>query len=471
MSQNNFDNERNEQSALFSEDVKKTQKMPKRINVSTFLCSAVALVLAAVMLTYTLCSCEYSRQNIDNALSGADTVENTSGLSKELAIIEELFRQYSFEELDPEEQKNAVLKAYVAATGDRYAEYYTDEEYAELVADIGGETQGIGINIINSSVTTETGAEYKGLKVINVVKDSPAYGKLKTGDYIIAVGTLDDNTTINALGYDKALKQLQGVAGTDAEFVVYRAGHAENGGFIGFSIRRAAFESDSVMYKKADADVGANIGVIKIIEFDSTTPTQVKAAIEDLKNVQGCNKFVFDVRYNPGGTLDSIVAVLSLFLDEGDVVISTKDKAGNEETMTVKPVQSANSCTVLAEDIGKYRDLDMVVLCNESTASAAELFTANFRDHGLGAIIGVKTYGKGSMQSYISLANFGCSGVLKMTRHMYYPPSGIGYDGIGIEPDYRVELSEAAAGQSIYDIMGTKTDNQLTEAVKYFKNN
>ncbi|MBR2432197.1 MAG: hypothetical protein IKB23_04700, partial [Clostridia bacterium] len=96
------------------------------------------------------------------------------------------------------------------------------------------------------------------------------------------------------------------------------------------------------------------------------------------------------------------------------------------------------------------------------------LFVANFRDHGLGAIIGTKTYGKGSMQSYIDLSYFGCEGVLKITRNMYYPPSGVSYDGEGIEPTYTVGMSDEAKKVSIYETMGKATDNQLLEAVKHF---
>ncbi len=460
MSKDNFEKNQSSEnvSELFSDNTENEQKPPRRVTLTTFICTCIALVLAAVMLTYTLCNTAYQAK-----LAEARQVDE---LASELAVLERIFSQYSFEEFDEEQLKTAVLKAYVAATGDRYAEYYTNEEYASLVADIGGESQGIGINVINSEVEAN-GVTYKAFQVINVTQGSPADSAgLWFGDYIIAVGTLEDNATINALGYDKALKDLQGVKGTYAEFLAYRPSAQE---IIPFSILRDKFEASSVIYKKAEGDVGDGIGVIKITEFDSTTPKQVKNAIEGLK-AEGCDKFVFDVRYNPGGTLDSIVAVLSFFLDEGDTVISTKDKAGTEQITKVAPVDAKDGCPVAKEDIGLYKDLDMVVLCNSSTASAAELFTANFRDHELGATVGTKTFGKGSMQSYINLAYFGCNGFLKLTRHMYYPPSGESYDGIGIEPMYKVELDGQAAQFSIYEIMGTQKDNQLTEAVKYFKN-
>ncbi len=442
---------------------------PRRVSLVGAVCTCVAFVLAAVMLTFTLCQSAYEARLRDVQINGGTVsgAEDESQLSYELRVLEQIFKTYSFEELDEKTMRTEILKAYVRATGDEYAEYYTNEEYAALVADMGGETQGIGINIINSSVEIG-GVEYKALEVINVVKDSPAMkAELNFGDFIIAVGTLEEHTTINELGYDMALKQLQGVKGTEAQFLVYRKSTAQT---LPFSIVREKFQSDSVMYRKADADVKEGTGIVKILEFDRTTPTQVKAAIEALKN-EGCDKFVFDVRYNPGGELSSIVAVLSLFLEEGDTVISVKDKAGNTEVTRVAPVESVTGCSVKAEDIGIYKDLNMVVLCNGSTASAAELFVANFRDHGLGDIIGTRTYGKGSMQSYLSLAYFGCDGVLKITRHMYFPPNGESYDGKdkGIQPTHAVDVSEEASKLSIYKIMGTKDDNQLVEAVKYFK--
>ncbi len=436
----------------------KPPKKPIRLSLTVFVCSLVAAILAAVMLTSALLSSAYQKKlaeaKSDGAQNGAQ-IEKGS-LEYDLEVLRAIFEQFSFAELDEEQLRTVVLKAYVYATGDKYAEYYTDEEYAALTADLGGKTQGIGINIINAE-TEIGGVTYKGLKIINVIKSSPAEkNELKVGDFIIAVGNSDENQTVSSLGYDTALKNLQGVAGTTAEFLAYRPSTGE---ILEFSILREEFTSESVMYKKADADVGENVGIIKIIEFDATTQSQVAGAIDALKG-EGCDKFVFDVRYNPGGTLNSIVDTMSLFLNEGDTVLSYKDKAGTETVGKVR----ASALT------GKYRGLNMVVLCNGNTASAAELFVANFRDHGLGEIIGEKTYGKGSMQSYIPLSNYGCNGYLKITAHMYFPPSGVGYDGTGIEPTKTVAQSDEALSMNIYDIMGTSKDSQLVAAVEYLKN-
>ena len=104
----------------------------------------------------------------------------------------------------------------------------------------------------------------------------------------------------------------------------------------------------------------------------------------------------------------------------------------------------------------------------ENSASAAELFTSALRDHELAQIVGVKTYGKGSMQSMISLKYFGLEGVLKLTTNLYFPPCGESYDGVGIVPDVEVALDEALENRNIYEISDAE-DNQLQAAIKTLK--
>ena len=452
-------------------------KKQRRVSLTTLICTCVAVCLAAVMLTYTVCSSIYqvklAEVKLENSSNG--TPSQTLGGFSELELLRQIFEAYSFEELDDKQILTEVLKAYVRATGDDYAEYYTNEEYKALMSNMSGDSQGIGINVINSKVSMG-GYEYKALKVINVMKDSPAEkADVRVGDYIVAVGTEAENTTFNELGYDNGLSKLQGVKGTLAEFISARAVDGEYK-TIAFSVVRDEFKTTSIMSTAVEDPAGGKkIGVVKLIQFDSTTPVQFEEAVDSLR-AQGCEKFVFDVRYNPGGELTSIVAVLSFFLDEGDTVISVKDNLGEGETTYVAAVDHEDELysDVKKEDIGKYKELigRSVVLCNGNTASAAELFVANFRDHGLGTIVGETTYGKGSMQSYISLSYFGYDGVLKLTRHMYYPPNGESYDGKGIEPNEKVELSEEAKKYNIYDIFGNaKIDNQLSKAINILNNN
>ncbi|MBE6577870.1 MAG: hypothetical protein E7653_07025 [Ruminococcaceae bacterium] len=471
-----------ESRAFFSSEstsavTEQTKKKPERkVSLVTFICSCVAVALAAVMLSLSASTIFYEIK-LAQVKEEAPTVQtgdpNVTSEISELELLRQLFEKFSFCDLDEEQMKLAVLRAYVEATGDKYARYYTDEEYEELITTLGGDTEGIGINIINSEVVVG-GVTYKALKVVNVMKNAPAdTAGLKRGDYIVAVGTLAENTAINVIGYDEALAALKGASGTQAQFLVYRQ---EDTDYVlkEFAITRAPFETSYVMQTSVThPTTSEKIGVVLITQFYYETPKQVSDAIEALK-AEGCTKFVFDLRNNPGGLMTSIVATLSYFLEEGDTVISVVDKPGNSEITKVAPINSytgqETACNVKAEDIGKYKDLNMVVLCNEGTASAAELFVANFRDHELAKIVGTTTYGKGSVQTYVPLAYYGFSGYIKMTVKMYYPPCGVGYDGIGIQPHVNVELSSLAATKNVYDIFGDLSiDNQLAEAIKYFK--
>ena len=448
----------------------------KSVQWTPIICAFVSIVIAAAMLASSITSIVYEKRIADMMLNAPTTQpgdpDETAEMS-ELELLGKLFEIYSFSELDEEQIKIAVLRAYVSATGDEYARYYTDEEYETFRNSIEGDNKGIGINIIESSVTVD-GKKYDALKIVNVISNTPAEkAELKRNDYIVAVGTLDDNETVSYLGYDGARAALAGDVGTNAEFLVYRYNGTDYE-LIEFSVTRDEFTTEYVTSTTVvDPDTSEKIGVVLITQFYFDTPTQVSQRVDALV-ADGCTKIVFDLRDNPGGLLSSIVATLSYFLDEGDPIISVKDKQGNTEVIKVAPISmytgAEASCNVSTEDIGKYKHLDMAVLCNGNTASAAELFVANFRDHEIGTVVGTTTFGKGSVQSYIPLYRFGYTGVLKMTVKMYYPPCGEGYDGIGIEPDVTEKLSDEAEKRNKYDIFGDlSVDNQLAEAIKHFK--
>lgn len=446
------------------------RKKPRTISLPTFVFSLVALVLAAVMATHTFTQSYYKKKlgevSKGNVTQGSEKVEGTFD---ELELLRALFKTYSYYDIDDEELISSVLKAYVEATGDIHAEYYTKEEYEAITESSAGNSQGIGINVIYTTANCE-GTDYEVFKVINVEPDSPAKENgIMVGDLIVNVKIGDELVTVESLGYYVALSELRGEEGTRAEFRVYRPDSTEK--WIDFSVERREIKTSSVMKRVCATD--PDVGIVKITEFNLTTPKQFSDAVEYLKG-EGCTKFVFDVRYNGGGDLRSISAVLSYFLDEGDTILSTEDRGGNIEVLKVAPVSyqgEAADCSISTSDIGKFKGLDVAVLCNGRTASAAELFTATFRDYGMGSVVGTKTYGKGSMQSIMSLALFGYDGALKLTTKMYFPPCGEGYDGVGITPDegFEVELDEALATKNIYEITDAE-DNQLQKAIESLKN-
>lgn len=475
----NIDNEKEEFSAYnfniermyeqSGEISPKEEKKPKKISVGTFIISAVALILVAVMLTWYVCFGVY-RTKLSEVADGGVVVVGDSEAVSELELLSAIFETYSYFELDEQEMTDALLKSYVAATGDRYAEYFNAEEYDAFIESAMGNSEGIGINIIYTTIKVDT-MEYKVLKVTNVTRESPAMkAGMKVGDLIFYVGT-DSETreSISALGYDEALSRLKGESGTKAEFTVLR--ERDDGSYeeIPFSVTREAITSDSVLHHLCTTD--NSVGIVKIIGFDYTTPAQFTRAVDELR-AAGAEKFVFDVRYNGGGDLASIVAVLSYFLDEGETIISTVNRQGKGSAIRAGVIDSysgdASGCNVSREDIGKYKDLRVAVLCNGSTASAAELFTATFRDYNIGKIVGTTTFGKGSMQSILSLEFFGLEGALKLTTNMYFPPCGESYEGIGIVPHVEVELDEALKDKNIYEFTDAE-DNQLAAAIETLK--
>ncbi|MBQ2999456.1 MAG: hypothetical protein IJD64_03250 [Clostridia bacterium] len=449
---------------LFSDNGAPAPKKVKRISLHTAIFAGIALVLASVMLTYTCLSGVYKKRIIE--------VQNETLVSGDdryypFELFDQIFSQLSFAELDEEEMMAAALKAYVYATGDPYAAYYTAEEYAAMMASSEGKTQGIGVNVAYTKIEYD-GKTQEVIQVFHVTKDSPADDEengVKPGDVIYAVESNGSFLTVDSLGYEAALQKLQGVAGTTAKFQILRKENGVWSAPIERSVVRAEFTSDSVYGEVSDS---GEVGIIRIIQFDLTTPKQFSAEVDRLKKA-GCERFVFDLRNNPGGTLQSIEAILSYFLSEGDVLIRVKDKAGNEEISKVKSVKYSGiyeGCSVSESDIGKYKDLNAVVLCNGGTASAAELFTATFRDYDLGAIVGEKTYGKGSMQTIMPLVQYGYTGALKLTTAMYYSGKDTkGYDGIGIDPDHKVALE----GEGSIYIREEADDNQLRFAIDLLK--
>lgn len=447
------------------------QRKPVRVSLQSFIVTTVALVLAAVMLTYTVCTTMYRKRlgvaHLENVTQGSVDAYG------KLDMIRMLFEKYSYLGVDDEAMLDAVIKEYVSLTGDRYAVYYNADEYAEHLQVSSGNVSGIGINLAPAELLVD-GVAYRALKITRVTNGSPAeLAGVKPGDNIAWIGGADSATLVGDMpSYNAALEAMKDEKGSLAEFSVFRE---KDGGYekLHFSIERTNIEVPSATGKVSVSD--PKTGIVRISRFNSNTPRQFDKAIDDLL-AAGCENIVFDLRGNPGGAVDSVVAILSRLLNEGDTLFSSVDANGTAETITVKVIDDLTGddadCNVAAEDIGKYRAAisKMAVLCDGSSASAAELFAANIRDYSLGKIVGVKTYGKGSAQSVIPLAYFGFTGALRLTTKMYFSPSGEGYDGVGIYPteNYNVELNEEASKYSVESIP-EELDNQLRAALDSFK--
>ncbi len=363
----------------------------------------------------------------------ADPAQGTDGLSDKIGEIRELIDQYSIREYDPDELSKYSMYGYVAGIGDPYAVYLDAESYSAMFEDLSGDMQGIGISVIYNP-------DMLGIEVVDVFPDSPAYDAgVEVGDVIMFCG--DDLVSVASLGYDKAISMLRGERGTVAKFVVYRGeNYTEE---VVFEVERAYITEQTVRYRLYSED--PSIGIIRITGFNTATVTQFAEALAALE-AEGVEKLVFDVRNNPGGELNSICEIIDMIVPEGPV-IRLEYKGRDVETY----YKSDN----------KEINMPMAVIANGQTASAAELFTSALKDYGKATVVGVKTYGKGCMQSIIPLS-FG--GGVKLTTALYYPPYSENFDGVGVEPDIEVKMEGEAAKKNLYKLTDTE-DTQLQAAV------
>ncbi|MEE0970377.1 MAG: S41 family peptidase [Clostridia bacterium] len=423
--------------------------MKKNISFITLI---ICIIVASVIVfasTFTILSgvhrAELAKAYGENTIDGDQNAELPSSGDKrfyeeKLEVIEDIFRYYSYYDLDTEAILDTMIDGFAYGTGDRYAEYYNAEEFALLTAENEGEMQGIGINVVFNS-------DYKAIEVINVMPDSPALDAgVLPGDLIVKVGIGENAQNVSELGYNPALASLQGTAGTICDFTVARGEYYED--IIDFSIERKFVTVQTVTHHISSEN--PEIGILRILSFDGVTPTQFFEALDDL-TAKGAKKFVFDVRNNPGGDLNSICEILDFILPEGPI-IRTRDKNGVGNTISSGP-EEFNS--------------PMVVLCNENTASAAELFTSALMDYKKAISVGGVTYGKGSMQTLLPLSDG--SGI-KLTTKMYFPPFSEGYDGIGITPDIEIQMPEELKNVNLFKISDNE-DTQLQRAIKYLNEN
>ena len=428
--------------------------MSKKISIGATAAVVALCCLATFQGTYLFLQNKFEEKFIDNAvLSSGGTTASASGngvslmlggdsedfltrVTNKLAEVDALYRNYYIGELDDELLIDSVIAGYVMGTGDDYAAYYNTEGFESLIQDLEGETAGIGVNVIYNT-------DYRLIEVLNVSEGSPAMeAGVMPGDLIATVG--EEKESVAELGYQPSINKLRGEIGTTAVFSVLRGeNYTET---VEFKIVRAKITEQTVMHHVYGPD--KTIGVIKISGFDAKTPVQFVNSVEELQK-QGCDKLIIDLRYNPGGELSSIVTTLDYILPEGPI-IRIFDADGQE----VKKYYSEST----------ELKMPMAVVVNDSTASAAELFTSAVRDYDKATIVGVTTYGKGCMQTTVPLSD---NSAVSITYRMYSPPFSENYHGVGIVPDVEVELDEALLSKNIYKITDEE-DNQLAAAAATF---
>ena len=425
-------------------------KKHRSVKLSTFIIVLVAVVLA-LSLTFgsLLTALLGSRDSL-----GTEGGEDYAG---KIAIVDRIFAEYGVYNENGDLLLDEMLRAYVYATGDPYALYYNAKEYEELLASNRGERIGIGVTVSPSLAPV-------GISITDVMEDSPAAkAGVLAGDIITHIKTADGTVAVADVGLEAAFAMLAGEAGTAVEFTVLRGSEV-----LSFSVVRAALQTVTVRGRVSETD--HTVGIIRITQFITTTPKEFKAEMERLLGA-GCTRFIYDVRNNPGGSMDAVCAVLSYLLPENSLICTEvwRDGSTVEHYAKAKSISGDYAdCSVSKADVGKYKDYKASVLINKKTASAAELFAAAFRDYERATLVGATTYGKGVAQMVIPLKDFGYEGALRLTSAYYNPPSGVNYDGVGVAPHTAVTLDAAVANKSLW-LLNEAEDNQLQAAIACVK--
>ncbi|WP_456067536.1 S41 family peptidase [Eshraghiella crossota] len=322
--------------------------------------------------------------------------------------------------------ETAIIKAYVSGLGDPYSQYYTKEEFEQIGQSAAGSYCGVGVYVTYD----ENG---RGIKILQVIEGGPAEDAgLEEGDIITAI----DGNAIVLDDFDMATSPLAGEEGTKVTVTILRNGKEKD-----YELTRSVIKQNYVKSRMLDN----NIGYVYLAQFTASSVEQFKNAVEELKK-DGAESIIFDLRDNPGGVLNGAVSILDYLLPEG-LIAYVEDKYGNR-----KDYNSTDGTDEL--------DIPCVVLVNENSASASELFTGALKDRGYATVVGKKTFGKGIVQSLFAL---GDGSGLKITVERYFTPNGVCIHGTGIEPDIEVEYDK----DKFYE---DGTDTQLDAAIEYLEN-
>lgn len=346
-------------------------------------------------------------------------------IEEKLLLLNTEIENYYLEDVDYTDLEEGIYKGMLSGLGDPYSEYYTGEEYKQIMESTSGAYCGIGATL---SQNQEDGS----CTVVNTFAGSPAAeGGLLEGDIIYKVEDIE----VTGMDLSRIVSYVKGEEGTKVKLTILRDGKEQE-----VTLERRTIEISTVTYEMKENQ----IGYIRLSEFDEVSTSQFKAALEDLES-QGMKGLVVDLRNNPGGMLTVVVEILDMFLPEGTVVY-TEDKYGKRQDYTA----SANVVT----------EVPMTVLVNGYSASASEIFAGAIKDYGRGTLVGTTTYGKGIVQRIMNLQD---GSAIKLTVAGYFTPKGNNIHGKGVEPDVEIELTEENTAP---DESGNARDPQLEKALE-----
>ena len=365
----------------------------KQVSLTTTIILIVIAVFITAQLTWAV-----------GFIQRRNYLRNELGDQIRLVEIRQLIDRYFVGEFDPNQLDQHLINEIFNGIGDRYGQYMTGDEFNEMMEQRTGSFVGIGVSVSTSDDI---------ITITDVNDDGPAMrAGIIRGDIIYAV----DGVDVSQVGVDSTLRNIRGEEGSVVTLTILREDRQ-----IEISVTRGQVTMHPVVYAMAP---DGETGIVRIRTFaNNYLADRFAEALEDLKE-QGATRFLFDLRYNGGGALDALVEVMRMLLPEGPI-ISIRFGDGTDIVHT--------------NETDADFDFPIVVLVNEFSASASELFAAALRDYDMAVIVGQTTFGKGSLQRYFRLSN---GSFIRLTAGMYYPPSGEGYDGVGVIPSVLIESGE-----------------------------
>jgi len=398
---------------------------------------------------------------VSAAISGIDKTKDD--LFKQVSLFSDalsIIRSEYVEDIKPRELIYGALKGMLGSL-DPHSQFMDPDTYNELKIDKEGKFGGVGIEI-----TMDEGLP----TVVTPIEDTPAWkAGLKVNDKIVKI----NNELTRDLTLTEVVKKLRGKPGEAVDITVLRESEKK---LLEFRIVRDLIK---IKYIKEARVLEEGIGYIRLVEFGENTAKDLDAALDGL-NKAGMNSLILDLRNNPGGLLDSAVRVAEKFLEKGKLIVYTKGRKDNQ------------SMKFLAEDGRPLIDLPMVVLINDGSASGSEIVAGCLQDYKRSIIVGVKSFGKGSVQTVVPLND---GSAISLTTSRYFTPLGRPIHNKGVIPDIVVEegvivtQKQATAEKLEHELQGLedkekqlpekespgkdpesyKLDNQLMRAVDILK--
>lgn len=323
-------------------------------------------------------------------------------MQKFLTVLNRIKTDYVDEnKIDEKKLINGAIKGMLDALEDPHTTYLSEKDMEDMQDTTTGTFGGVGMIIQEKD-------DY--IVVVTPIEDTPAYRKgMRPGDLLISV----DGKSLKGVKVSEAAKMLRGTPGTTVKVEFIRNDIKYEVEFV-----RAKIDVPTVKYDT----INNKYGYLRITQFTGTTDSHIKKALEDF-NKKNIESIIIDLRFNPGGLLSQAIKIVDMFQDEG-VIVSTKGRNYQNE------VWKASKFDTLVRN-----DVKIIVLVDNGSASASEIFAGAIKDTNRGILIGEKTFGKGSVQTIVPLGKDG----FKITIAKYYTPADISIEGVGIKPDIEIK--------------------------------